>query len=121
MNNFEYIRSKLPNIIRLDEVLDTHARATGFNLQGFNDAVVIRKKDLVCLVKDGLTRNSALEQLFSMLQSNTEYFDIITPIGFHSYHVKFLNNEINPFGDTSKNRLCVLSRSAYKGLAKFNA
>lgn len=113
MDTKQYFRKSLPNIIRLDETFDGFAKATGFNLKGFNDAVVIRKKDMLCLLDDGLTTNCALEALFNCLLTNTERLEVITPNGVHNYRLKVLNNSNNPFGDSSKDRLVVLSRTRY--------
>jgi hypothetical protein len=121
MSPKEHIKKSLPNIIRLDEAFDGFAKSTGFNLKGFNDAVVIRKKDMLCLLDDGLKTNSALEVMINMLSSDSESFGVITPRGVHKYHVKQLNNKRNPFGDSSKDRLVVLSRTGFTSHIYFSA
>lgn len=109
----DYIVESLPEIIRLDKTLDEFSKATGFNLLGFNDAVIIRKKDLLCLTDDGVVTDSMLESLFKNMIASLDSFYIKTNSGIHQYRTFPLDNDKNPFGDHKKAKLYGLARCGH--------
>ncbi len=106
-NSKQRIIDSLPEIIRLDQTFDDFAKATGFDLLGFNDAVVIRKKDMACLADDGVISDKTIKALFENLLAGLDSFYI----GSNKYQTFVLDNDKNPFGDPSKSKLYGLGRS----------
>lgn len=109
--NKQHIIDALPEIIRLDKTFDEFSKVTGFDLLGFNDAVIIRKKDLLCLTDDGVVSDTLLKSLFKSLISGLDDFYIKTNSGHHKYQTFDLDNNKNPFGDVTKSKLYALARS----------
>lgn len=109
----QYIVDSLPEIIRLDKTFDSFSEATGFDLLGFNDAVIIRKKDLVCLAEDGTLTDDMLKVLFENLLAGLDSFYIKTKAGIHKYETFPLDNAKNPFGESNKSKLYGLGRSGF--------
>ena len=107
-NSKQQIIDALPEIIRLDQTFEDFAKATGFDLLGFNDAVVIRKKDMACLADDGVISDKTIKVLFENLLAGLDSFYI----GSNKYQTFALDNDKNPFGDPKKAKLYGLARSA---------
>lgn len=114
-NSKQHIIESLPDIIRLDKTFDEFSKATGFDLHGFNDAVIIRKKDLVCLTTDRVVTDSLLKTIFNSLLASVNDFYIKTNSGYHQYKTFPLDNSKNPFGDPNKAKLYGLARSGHVG------
>jgi len=106
----DYIINSLPEIIRLDKTFDEFSKVTGFDLKGFNDAVLINKVDLLSLT-DGVVSDNLLKIIFNNLLSNLSEFKLKTLTGNHTFHLEPLNNSEHPYGDLSKNRLYTLVKN----------
>lgn len=103
----KHIIESLPEIIRLDQTFEDFAKAAGFDLMNFNDAVIIRKKDLACLADNGVITEKIIKALFENLLAGMESFYM----GTYKYQTFPLDNDKNPFGDPKKAKLYGLARS----------